>query len=468
METDLPLVIGRMLLMRLVTGLAILSFFRTDRIAIADQKFSQSGPRERFQDAFNKTCGKYPFVSEYVANLEAPSQRFMVYLFDEAGVDNGGLGDKLAGMISAVAFAMRTGRTLLIFADKAFEDAFQPYHPNNGGRYTWGNRSWSGWQEKYSRGSNTTHLHQCVNPRPSQTVCCLDKDLPQNVVRYRSNRAYLCRWVVKLNLYATSNLKRLGINKDTDLYEVSGCMLRLVMWPTERLWKALDKSLDSTFSSRSSPTSYQVGFHFRCGDKSFTKGAMNYLGVVKHNPECYYDPKVPWKGTNFLDDQSLDSPVDHAVCGKKILATLSPEIQSNAMVYIASDNSDSAQQINTTINWPFVVLPPKVCHVGFERSLDCTLMTLLHWFMLSLSDKIIMQGLVVAPGSWSEDSTPEDGSSKQGAQQGSISAFSRFAAIYGLNIDNSFYGLSCSHGNRTFLSRQTQGNWLCDPKRGIY
>ena len=320
--------------MGLLTGLAILSFFRTDQVAIADQKFSQSGPRERFENNFNKTCGKYPFVAEYVANLEAPSQRFLVYLFDEAGVDNGGLGDRLAGMISAVAFAMRTGRTLLLSADKAFEDAFQPYHPNNGGRYTWGNRSWSGWQEKNSHGPNTSHLLQCVNPRPSQTICCLDKDLPGNIVRYRSNRAFLCRWVVKLKLYANSNLKRLGINKDTDLYEASGCMLRLVMWPTERLWKALDKSLESTFSSRSSLTSYQVGFHFRCGDKSFIKGTTESPGVVKRNPECYYDANVPWKGTNFLDDQALDSPVDHAVCGKKILSQLTPEIQKNAMVYI--------------------------------------------------------------------------------------------------------------------------------------
>ena len=164
-----------------------------------------------------------------MANLEAPSQRFMVYLFDEGGVDNGGLGDRLAGMISAVAFALRTGRTFLISADKAFEDAFQPYHPNNGGRYTWGNNSWSGWQEKNSHSSNISHLHKCLNPNPSQTICCLDKDLPGNIVRYRCNRAYLCRWVVKLKLYASSNLKRLGINKDTDLYEASGCMLKLVM-----------------------------------------------------------------------------------------------------------------------------------------------------------------------------------------------------------------------------------------------
>lgn len=454
-----------MLLKRILTGFALFTIYPKKQVAIADRKFSQTGPREKFEDTFDKTCRKYPFVEEYVANLEVPSQKFVLYVFEEAGVNNGGLGDRLAGMISAVAYAVRTGRTLLISADKAFEEAFQPYHPSNNGRYTWSNRSWSGWRDEYDHGTNFTYLHQCVNPRPSSTICCLDVDLPQRVIKYRSNRAFLCRWVVKSRLYADSNLKRLGINADTDLYEASGCMLRLVMWPTERLWKALDKSLESTFSRRTSPTSYQIGFHFRCGDRSFDKGALQGEGPIKHNPECYYDPKIPWKGTNFLDDQSLDSPVDHAVCGKKILAALTPEIRRNAMVYIASDNQDSAQQINRTINWPFVVLPPKVCHVDLDRSLECTLVTVLHWFMLSLSDKIIMQGLVIGPGSSSVDSLPDDGSTKPSAQQGSISAFSRFAAIYGLQGENSIFGLSCDHGNRTLLSRQTQGNWLCDPKR---
>ena len=363
------------------------------------QSYSESGARQRFVNRFNATCNKYPFVQEYVTNLMSPAQRYVIFVFHEAGGLNGGLGDRLGGMVSAIAFALRTGRTLLISGDKAFEESFQPYHPDllstsgrKHKRRRWGDWDWAGWKRDYA--GNMTYLRQCVNPKPNAAMCQLDTDVPQRVVKYRSNRAFLCRWVIKQALYRNSGLARMGITAQTDLFEAAGCMLRLAMWPTERLWKALDKSLEPQLrqqqqrqrqtSTSKVITSYQIGFHFRCGDKSFG-------GSKTKNPECYFDPTVPWKGTNFMDDKSLDSPIDAAVCGKKILHGLSSSTQSHAMTYIASDNSDSSQQINGTMQWPFVVLPPKGCHVDLQASFDCTLTTSLHWFMLALSDKIIMQ-----------------------------------------------------------------------------
>lgn len=430
-----------------------------------EQTFSENGARKRFETRFNNTCSKYPFVANYLSNLENPSKRYMIFVFHEAGINNGGLGDRLGGMVSAIAFALRTGRTLLIAGDKAFEESFEPYHPNNNGRYKWGDWKWSGWKNEFMNDtSRILNIRNCVNPRPSAKVCQLDSDFPQKVVKFRSNRAFLCRWVVKPKVYHNSNLAQLGITNSTDLFEAAGCMLRLAMWPTERLWKALDKSLRSQFLSRSSVTTYQVGFHFRCGDKSFNKNEKSR----PKNPECFFDPTVPWKGTNFMDDKSMDSPLDHAVCGGKILENLPVDLKKNAIAYIASDNHDSAQQINTTMNWPFVILPPKVCHVDLEASFDCTLTTSLHWFMLSLSDKIVMQGLIQPPigsGSLFEDLPPKDGSPRLIQQQGSVSGFSRFAAIYALNSDVTRYGLSCIPGNKIALSKQTQGNWLCNPKQ---
>lgn len=430
-----------------------------------DQSFSNSGPRSRFEDRFNKTCGKYPFVKKYVSNLESPSQRFIIFAFHEAGSSNGGLGDRLGGLVTAVAYALRTGRTLLISGDKAFEEAFQPFHPNNGGRYHWRDWHWAGWRDEYSHGGNFTYLRNCVNPRPSAKICTLDNDLPQKVVKLRSNRAFLCRWLVKREIYEKSSLADLGINSETDLFEAAGCMLRLAMWPTERLWKALDKSLEGQLSTRtSSVISYQLGFHFRCGDSSFRPGQNPAI----RNPECFFESTAKWKGTAFMDDKSLDSPVDHARCGRKIIDGMSNEQRENAMVYIASDNHDSGQQINSTLNWPFVILPPEVCHVDLQASFDCTLSTSLHWFMLSLSDKLVMQGLIKpdkGSGSYFEDVPPSDGSPQLSQEQGSISGFSRFAGIYGLNEDISRYGLGCNSVNKTALSKQTQGNWLCNPKQ---
>ena len=434
--------------------------------------FSESGSRQRFENRFNQTCRKYPFVNDFVRNLENPSRRYVIFVYHETGQGNtGGLGDRLGGMVSAIAFALRTNRTLLISADKAFEDAFQPYQMNNHvGKYKWGNWDWAGWDRSFS--GNMTYLKLCVNPKPSAFNCQLDDDYPEQVVKYRSNRAFLCRWVTKNDLYIKSELNRMGITKETDLFEVAGCMLRLAMWPTERLWRALDKSLEPQLRHReriglSGSTSYQIGFHFRCGDNSFTQQKSRTSGSLTHNPECYYDPKVPWKGTNFMDDKSMDSPVDAASCGRYILGNLSVSERNNAMVYIASDNPDSSQQINRTIAWPYVVKPPKVCHVDIQASFDCSLTTTLHWFMLSLSDKIVMQEMIkpiIGSGSLFEDLPPEDNSPRIPPQPGAISGFSRFASIYALDKDVIRYGRSCKSIDKSLLAKETQGNWLCNPK----
>ena len=421
---------------QLLCFLAICDIFAYGQIGAASQSYSESGPRSKFESNFNKTCNKYPFVAEYLANMENPSQNYMIFYYDGAGVDNGGLGDRLAGLVTAVAFALRTKRTLLISGDKALNEAFEPYHPNNNGRFQWGNWSWSGWtKEEATPSQNISRPRNCVKMSESPK-CWLDDDIPHRVIRYISNRCYLCRWTVRPELYEKSNLTRLGITNETDLFEASGCMLRLVLWPTQKLWTALDNTLRPSLVGReSSVISYQVGFHFRCGDFSFND----------NNPSCYYDPSRKWIGT--MNSEAMESPRDLGICGKKILNNLPLDIQKNAMAYIASDNIGSTQQINTTINWPFVVLPERACHILTDHNNECPMRTLVHWFMLGLSDEIVIQGLNTPARSLA--TVPPSG-------------FSRFAAIYALQKVAPAFGLSCNHGNKTYLSQQTQGNWNCD------
>lgn len=428
----------------------------------SDQSYSDGGPKRRFENGFNSKCSKYPFVAQYLANLQAPSQRFIIFVYHEAGVNNGGLGDRLGGMISAIAYALRTGRTLLISGDKAFEESFQPYHPQNNGSYSWGNWSWSGWNDDYGRGSNFTHLRYCVNPKRSAKICQLDADLPETVVKYRSNRSFLCRWVMRKEVYGGSSLSKLGITSETDLFEAAGCMLRLAMWPTEKLWETLDKSVRSQLIAKNSTkTSFQIGIHFRCGDKSFSKEAKTNKS---YSPHCVFETPSKWKGTNFMDDKSLDSPIDHGKCAIKITDTIPINERENTVVFVASDNPESALQIKDTIKWPFVILPPTVCHIDLQKGFGCSIQTTLHWFLLSLSSKIVMQGLVKPPeGSGSMFEDIPDGVNRSHVQ-GSVSAFSRFAAIYGLYQDSSRYGLGCHPINSSILSRTTQGNWICNSK----
>ena len=45
----------------------------------------------------------------------------------------------------------------------------------------------------------------------------------------------------------TQMSNRLGIHADHDLYEVAGCLLRLALWPTERLWHEVDIMYDELY-----------------------------------------------------------------------------------------------------------------------------------------------------------------------------------------------------------------------------
>jgi hypothetical protein len=41
-------------------------------------------------------------------------------------------------------------------------------------------------------------------------------------------------------------MKKLGISVRNSLHEVAGCLLRLVMWPTEKLWALVDEYYQGT------------------------------------------------------------------------------------------------------------------------------------------------------------------------------------------------------------------------------
>lgn len=441
--------------------------------------YSQSA-RAKFQAKFTSTCSKYPFVAQFADMMQRPRDRYVIYVFHEAGNGNGGLGDRLGGMITALAFALRFDRQFLVLGDGPFTQAFAPYNSNAtaAALNTWASWDWAGWQSDFT--ANMTYNRHCVNPKPRGTVCALDHDQPFKVVKFRGNRAYLCRWAVKPSLgLQPSLLARLGVSASTDLYEVAGCMLRLAMWPTELLWRTLDVMLAEQLASTSFPATAapaaQVGFHFRCGDSSFGAGAAKEI-----NGECVYSPTAQWNGTTFFDDISRDSPLDLAACGRQVLAALSSPSASSAslalpavpvLAYIASDYPPSAAQINQSLHWPHVVAPPGACHVDLQRgntataALGCTLSTTAQWLMLSLSDTIVMQSLQTNYQSVYKPKSPETASLPAPPEElGPISAFSRYAAIYALSPDVMRYGLNCTAVNKTVLSRQTMGNWVCDPK----
>ena len=273
-----------------------------------DFKFSAGGARLRFEEKFQSTCQKYPFVTKFAEMMRQPfasDDKYLIFVFHDASSRSsvGGLGDRIAGMITAIAYAIRTNRRFIIQGEGAFEEAFRPYSADKSNPdevYTYKSWDWTGWNRAFA--ANMTKLN-CVNPRPGHQHCGLDSTTAHDaykVIKLSTNRCYLCRWVVKPSLGLAEKLRTLfgieGITADTasgptDLYQVAGCLLRLAMWPTEKLWVSLDESLSNQFRSAgyaSASTSKQIGLHFRCGDSSFTENKKN----APANPECYVDKTI--------------------------------------------------------------------------------------------------------------------------------------------------------------------------------
>ena len=462
--------------------------------------FSSYGVRHAFEKTFDETCPKYPFVQAYLKQINSnphPDDKYVIYSFAEHGMgSNGGLGDRLAGLVTAVAFAMRTGRRLLIVADSPFKSAFVPYHTSNraqsnadkkdsdlpNARFHWQNWKWSGYDDSYA--NNTTFTHGCVNPKGRRSVACaLDSEgrVPYEnfkVVKHRGNRCYLCRWALKPELQGMQNelQKMLGVNRKTDLYEMAGCLLRLVMWPSEDLWARIDtyvEEQDPTLTARLSESSsgifHMIGVHFRCGDSSFN------VATGSVNPQCVADPLMvrKWEGTSFGDEYTMDSPLDIAACARRIAINAKTK-GDTVLLYVASDYAASAIQINSTANWSLSLVPTGACHVDHTSGASahaCATGLYVQWVLLSFSDTLVVQSLKQKKdlqSAYYHEYTPETEKLEAAFEAiepgGPVSAFSRYASMYGLRVDGLRYGHNCVLAERCSLSWQLRGNWMCDQK----
>jgi hypothetical protein len=158
--------------------------------------------RPEFERTFRDRCSpqKYPFIDLFYKNLENPSNRFVHFVFHEHGLRNGGFGDRIAGLVTSAAIALRYNRTLLIESGNGFDQLFRPYHPrvrdyvnpgNNRTRVVFKNAdgterigpnygNWTSWT-KYDYGlannDNTEYdLWNCINIQGAWTSTCgMDK-----------------------------------------------------------------------------------------------------------------------------------------------------------------------------------------------------------------------------------------------------------------------------------------------------
>jgi hypothetical protein len=146
--------------------------------------YSRSYGRKKFEDSFVEKCSKYSFVQKYLDLQHRSEQqelnRYMLFVYNDGGKGHlGGLGDRLGvlslsqllhyyplshllpqGLLTAIAYSIRTSRILVIQGDRALKESFTPYHPSylhDKDNKISRNRTWANWEE-WSVTHSLTHL----------------------------------------------------------------------------------------------------------------------------------------------------------------------------------------------------------------------------------------------------------------------------------------------------------------------
>jgi hypothetical protein len=503
--------------------LALLSVLSIGQVVISME--TEKLVSDFFSRSFTDKCSKYSFVNQQHRLLEHANpytSKFVEFIFSEpkavAG-DRGGFGDRLAGLITAALMAWRFDRVLIISAaEPEFYEYFEPLlQAQSFSEFNYPDYSALVQKIRAENASDVLNLDRCVNPEyetafklssivpaANSDICGLDyesKDPPQRVIRLRSNRCYLCRYVFsdRPNTPVRADLmNKMNITKDSNLYEIAGCILRLAMSPSDVMISKLAGVVSTQFMGRraqanknsaiAAPTKgevaaedylakmertavvqlldstyqmggannmlpYMIGAHFRCGDKFMTG----------NSDQCWHDP------AKNIADKSIymkdGNPVEIGKCANKVIsqfmkiydstfAVITRDNRSKRkpdpkmVINVASDNMRSQQQVKlyTSPNGVYdssVFMSPVGCHIDLNSTSSCMETTVVQWLLFSMNDIYINP---VQPGE--KGLFPASG-------------FSRYASLYGLGGDNIMNPKTCSVFSTKALGTMQHANWLC-------
>eukprot|EP00981_Chlorochromonas_danica_P001368 scaffold292_cov161-Ochromonas_danica.AAC.6 len=478
--------------------------------------------RTQFNQTFYDRCGKYSLIRDYTKHLESghlSRDRFVVFVFQEKGLSNGGLGDRFAGLITAMNFAIRFNRTLLVRSENQFGRLFTPFHPLPEVRARLSYDNWTQWATSYDRSwenhDETEHdMWYCINAGGNPRCTLEHGDVSQPVILFRSNRCFLCYdWFHHLSSSAHNDLLRLvsevdGEKKDSfssggdhhsspvpNLFEIGGCLLRLAAWPTDLLWKEVDryyselsghlhltektkhddklhevnqrrKLVGGNDSKKKAGPFFQIGMHFRCGDHSFQPSASGTSNCVYNDSYIDFLSK---ESTNINRGIMIEgTPHDLGKCAAIVAANqtkwlvghhipiaergetnFDPSSHQLLVSLGSSDNMDAAKQmvdvsLSTSRHIAGGLLSPSGCHVDVHDMFECLKSTVVTWFALSLSDVLVVQ-------------TPADAHYPAPA-----SAFSRYAGLYSLKKNIFRDARHCDEApDDQIMGLTQQGNWFC-------
>lgn len=128
---------------------------------------------ETFYENFDSKCltRHAGFIQQFYRNqYNNTNDQYLVFTFHDHGLRNGGIGDRMGGLISATAMSIALNRTLVIRADNGFNDLFQPLHPNPDTQKSvvWQDAgAWSGFDEAEYLDARSGKLPLC------SILCCL-------------------------------------------------------------------------------------------------------------------------------------------------------------------------------------------------------------------------------------------------------------------------------------------------------
>ena len=311
-------------------------------------------------------------------------------------------------------------------------------------------------------------MYYCINcGGKTNQACGLDynTDVEQHSILLRGNRAYICKWATHPDLPAHKQMIDNGfdLTPNGNLFQQAACLLRVSMWPTDYLWDSVKEeirkeivetlSAGETLPSVEDFTAFRIGAHFRCGDysyihaDSYTDACIHDVdGTHPHEESPYMRYGTPWDVGRCANAviQNYTSQHQKSKHSRRRLRG-SPHkirklIDNIIHLYIASDSHSASGQINTAANYTKSAISPHGCHVEMDQSEGCQTETIVFWLLLAMSDVMIAQ---------TEESKP-------------ISAFSRYAALYGLQKDPFRDPLNCNTVQSIKeMSWTWNGNWFC-------
>lgn len=413
-----------------------------------------------FQNSFDTKCGKYSFI-EQLKNLN--SSRHIVYQYDQ----HYGLGDRFAGVITTFLIALRFNRTLTIkSASKVgLYKYFRPYNLKkessgvNYNHYDFNDNAY---------GPDEVHVANCQyeqNERAHNIKCVMKHEPKFNnsdddtrtypVIMYHNNKAHLCK-SMRMERMKEIISPLMGIDSSTNLAEVAGCILRLYFWPTDRLWAEIDGIirkmreklyLDGVIKESSSAVESRnvinniISLQLRCGDNGFNSSDTILRCSTNWNAKGLISCGKAMYGQYNASDTS---PSVSASVSVSAIETGTSDSHVPPILYLTGDHLFTMRFIEEAIAQP-MWWEQDTCHVGFNKTEECTRLALRDFFMLSQSKRLIA-------GAWQQQTGPQF-----------ISSFARYAALYSLKEDVLQSSGSCTiHESMHSIFSRPQGNWMCE------